>query len=197
MKTETIAALAVAVATHASAARAQAPAGAPPPTDARAPTSRHSIEASVYLHQLVHPGAQVGYSYRLLSTADEVHSLIVGVDVGTYVWLRHSIGVFVLPRVGYRLRTPGGFHAEVNMHAGYLQGVLASESFDVVDGAVVASGRAGYPYAYLGPSAGVGYAIRAIRVTPFARIGVQWQLPVFDQSLMRLVAAVGAEVAFR
>ncbi len=196
MNTEAIAAIAVAVATQASAARAQ-PRAVAPATEALAPTSRHSIEASVYLHQLVHPGAQVGYSYRLLSTANEVHSLIIGADVGTYVWLRHSIGAFVLPRVGYRLRTPGGFHAEVNVHAGYLQGVLASESYDVVDGAVVASGRAGYPYAYVGPSAGVGYSIRAIRVTPFARIGVQWQLPVFDQSLMRIVAAVGAEVAFR
>ena len=187
------AALAVSSLTRLSSAQSLAPQGA-----TAAPVSgRHSIEASLYLHQLTHPGVQVGYTFRALSTQDEAHSLVVGIDLGTYFWLRHSIGVFALPRVGYRLQTRGGFRAEVNMHAGYLQGVLASASVSVIDGAVVSAGRAGYPYAYLGPSVGVGYAIRAAHVTPFARLGAQWQLPVFDQSLMRLVAVVGAEVAFR
>ena len=160
-----------------------------------APRSRHTISASLYLHQLSHPGGQVGYSFDALRTANGAHALVVGAEVGGYYWPRHSIGVFVLPRIGYRGRTRGGFQAEVNLHAGYLQGVLASEAFAVVDGNVVPSNRAGFPYFYVGPSAGVGYAIPRTRVTPFVRVGVQWQLPVFDQSLLRLTVAVGVEVS--
>lgn len=167
-----------------------------PPTE-RVPGARHAVEASLYLHQLTHPGGQVGYTFYALRSANGRHALVLGADVGAYVWPRHSIGVFVLPRVGYRGRTAGGFQGEVSVHAGYLQGVLASEAFDVVDGNVVAASRAGYPYFFVGPSAGIGWAIPRVNVTPFVRVGVQWQLPVFDQSLMRLVAAVGVEVALR
>lgn len=177
------------------AAPSAAQPGSPPPD--RVPGARHAVEASLYLNQLTHPGGQVGYTFYALRSANGRHALVLGADVGAYLWPRHSLGVFVLPRVGYRGRTAGGFQGELNLHAGFLQGLLASESFDVIDGNVVPASRAGYPYFFLGPSVGIGWAIPRVNVTPFVRVGVQWQLPVFEQSLLRLVAAVGVEVALR
>lgn len=166
--------------------------GASPP---RVRDGRHSLEVSYYGLDYLRPGAQIGYSVRALQSRRKLHALVVGADVGSYYWARHSIGVHVVPRVGWRGRHPKhGLQGEANLHLGYMQGVLPSEAFEVVNGKVQPSGRAGYPYMVVGPTVGIGYFIESIGVTPFLRTGVHWQYPIFDQAVVRFNVALGVEV---
>lgn len=164
-------------------------------TPRRVRDGRHSLEVSYYGLNFLRPGAQVGYSFRALQSRRKLHALVVGADVGGYHWARHSIGVHVVPRVGWRGRHPKhGLQGEANLHLGYLQGVLPSEAFEVVNGQVQPSGRAGYPYMVVGPTVGIGYFIESIGVTPFLRTGAHWQYPIFDQAVARFNVALGVEV---
>lgn len=158
---------------------------------------RHSLEGSFYLSQLSHPGAQVGYSLRAAQTQSGGHALVLGADLGVYLWPRHDVGLFLLPRVSWRGRAAVGLQGEVSLHVGYLQGMLASENYTVSNGVVQGASRAGYPYLLVGPSAGLGWHFARAGVTPFFRAGALWQYPSFDFAMMRLTVAVGVEVALR
>jgi hypothetical protein len=156
--------------------------------------SRHSVEISWFGHQLTHPGLQGGYTYRLLQTESGRNALAVGADLGLYWWPNHSVGTFVLPRIGWRGRLAGGFQGEVNLHLGYVQGLLAGVAYRVdAAGNVSRSLSTGFPYLLVGPTAGVGWAF-ARGLTPFLRLGALWQTPVFGNALVRLVFMAGVEV---
>jgi hypothetical protein len=171
---------------------AQEPGAAAAPASGR--LGRHSIEAGFFGHNFTHSGGVIGYSFRALQTESKLHALVLGVDAGGYDWRRNEIGVFLLPRVGWRGRHRIGIQGEVNLHAGYLQGLLGSEAYQVVDGKVEPSSRAGYPYFIIGPSLGLGFRIDSIGVTPFGRVGAFWQTPSFDKTLLRFTSTFGIEV---
>lgn len=155
---------------------------------------RSSIEVAYFGQNFIRPGVQVGYSYRALQSPGRLHALVVGADAGAYFWLRHDFGVFVLPRVGWRGRHRAGLQGEANFHLGYLQSVLASPAYQVDAGQVVEASRAGVSNLLLGVTAGVGWFIPRAGVTPFARAGVVWHTPVFDQVMLRFVLNLGVEV---
>ena len=169
----------------------------PPLTSLVAPHRRegvHSVEFSYLGYNFNWPGFQVGYSYRPLESRQRLQALVVGVDVGSYYWPRHDIGVFILPRIGWRGRHRSGLQGEVNMAIGYAQSIVASESFDVVNGQVVSNGRPSYPLLMFGPSLGVGWFLPRWGVTPFARVGALFQYPNFDMTLIRFHVTAGVEV---
>lgn len=174
------------------------PATSPAPPSVAAPApgrqGRHSIEVAYLGHNFVHPGLQVGYSFRALQSPARLHALVLGVDAGAYAWLRHDIGVVVLPRVGWRGRHRVGLQGEASFHLGYLQSVLASPAYAVEAGQVVETSRAGVSNLLFGLTAGVGWFVPRAGVTPFARVGALWHTPVFDQLLLRFVLNLGVEV---
>lgn len=165
------------------------------PWSIRRLTSRHSVEVGYFGHNFTHPGGVIGYSYRALQTETRRAALVVGLDVGSYHWARNEIGVFVLPRVGFRGRHRVGLQGEVNLHFGYLQGMLAAPAYTVDNGRVESASRAGYPYFVIGPTVGVGWHIASIGITPFARVGAFWQTPSFDATLLRFMSTFGVEVS--
>jgi hypothetical protein len=155
----------------------------------------HSIEAGLVLYQLTRPGGQVGYSYRIVETPDRQHALVVGADLGVFVWPQREVGVFLLPRLGWRGRFDFGLQFEVAMRAGLLHSVPASEAYSVDEsGRVERHVSGGYTFADFGPALGVGWAIRELGLIPFVRAGVVWIAPVFDQFMLRFDVTVGAEV---
>lgn len=162
------------------------------PTDGR--LGRHSIEVAYFGQNFIRPGMQIGYSVRALQSSGRLHALVIGADVGAYAWLRHDIGVFLLPRIGWRGRHRAGLQGEANFHLGYLQSVLASPAYQVESGQVVEASRQGIANLLLGVTAGIGWFFPQAGVTPFARAGVLWHTPVFDQTLLRFVLNVGVEV---
>lgn len=164
------------------------------PSPAPGRQGRHSVEVAYFGHNFVHPGLQVGYSFRALQSSARLHALVVGVDAGTYAWLRHDIGVVVLPRIGWRGRHRVGLQGEANFHLGYLQSVLASPAYAVEAGQVVETSRAGVSNLLFGLTAGVGWFVPRAGITPFARVGALWHTPVFDQLLLRFVLNLGVEV---
>lgn len=166
--------------------------GGPLPATGR--QGRHSVEVAYFGHNFVHPGLQVGYSFRALQSRARLHALVVGVDAGAYAWLRHDIGVFVLPRVGWRGRHRVGLLGEASFHLGYLQSVLASPAYAVEAGQVVEVSRAGVSNLLFGVTAGCGWFFPRAGITPFARVGALWHTPVFDQLLLRFVMNLGVEV---
>ena len=165
------------------------------PADDRRATTRHSLEGAYFGHNFTHPGGLIGYSFRALETEDSLHALVVGADVGSYHWAHNEVGVFILPRAGWRGRHSIGLQGEVNFHLGYLQALLAGPAYSVINGEVESASRAGYSYFIFGPSIGVCWHIASVGITPFARIGANWQTPNFDQTLLRLTSTYGVEVA--
>ncbi|HNN94282.1 MAG TPA: hypothetical protein PKI03_18520 [Pseudomonadota bacterium] len=155
---------------------------------------RQSVEVAYFGQNFIRPGMQLGYSVRALQTPGRLHALVVGADVGAYAWLHHDFGVFVLPRLGWRGRHRVGLQGELNFHLGYLQSVLASPAYQVVGGQVVEASREGIANLLLGATAGVGWFLPTLGLTPFARVGALWHTPVFDQTMLRFVLNVGAEV---
>lgn len=194
----------VQIAPPAPAVEGPAPEPRPEPTIAAPPPAqpaiapgrhgRHSVEVAYFGQNFIRPGMQLGYSLRTLQTPGRRHALVVGVDVGAYAWLRHDFGVFVLPRLGWRGRHRVGLQGEVNFHLGYLQSVLASPAYKVESGQVVEASREGIANLLLGTTLGVGWFVPRLGLTPFARVGALWHTPVFDQTLLRFVLQVGAEV---
>lgn len=169
----------------------------PPPPASPVPEgrhSRHSFEVAYLGHNFIHPGLQVGYSFRPLQSPARLHALVLGIDAGAYAWLRHDIGALVLPRIGWRGRHRVGLQGEASFHLGYLQSLLASPAYQVEAGQVVEASRAGIANLLFGVTAGVGWFIPRAGVTPFARAGVLWHTPVFDQLLLRFVLNLGVEV---
>ncbi len=164
------------------------------PTPAPAREGRHSLEVAYFGAQLTRPGASLGYSFRALESRTRRHALVVGGDLGTYVWARHDIGLFVLPRIGWRGRHRSGLQGEVNAHLGYLQSFLPSPNYEVVDGEVREASRRGYPALMVGPTLGMGWYFPKLGLTPFVRAGAYWQYPVADQALVRLSLTLGFEV---
>lgn len=155
---------------------------------------RHSLEVAYLGHNFVHPGLQVGYSFRGLQSPARRHALVLGIDAGTYAWLRHDIGVYVLPRFGWRGRHRVGLQGEASFHLGYLQSLLASPAYAVESGQVVQASQAGIGNLLFGLTTGVGWFFPRAGVTPFARVGVVWHTPLFDQLLMRFILNLGVEV---
>lgn len=176
------------------------PIAAPPPPAPAGPKTpaqrqgRHSVEVAYMGHNFTHPGLQVGYSFRALQSPGRLHALVLGVDAGAYAWLRHDIGVYVLPRVGWRGRHRVGIQGEANFHLGYLQSLLASPAYAVESGQVVQASPAGIGNLLFGLTTGVGWFFPRAGVTPFARVGVVWHTPLFDQLLMRFILNLGVEV---
>jgi hypothetical protein len=166
-----------------------------PAEAARPRDGRHAIEAAYFGQNYTRPGGQLGYSYRALESRRRNHALVVGGDLGGYLWAKHDIGLVVTPRVGWRGKHPRlGLQGEANLHLGYLQGFLPSPNYEVVGGEVREASRAGYAYLVVGPTIGVGWFIPRIGLTPFVRTGAYWQYPVFDHALVRLSVAIGVEV---
>lgn len=171
------------------------PAAPPPDTQAaRRRDGRHSVEVSYFGYNFTWPGVVVGYSFRAVESPRRLHALVVGADLGTYVWPRHDVGLFVMPRLGWRGRHKSGFQGEVHFALGYLHSFVSDESFGVVDGKVVSNGRPGYPMLLFGPSAGIGWFIARWGVTPFARVGALFEYPNFDALLTRFQVSAGVEV---
>ncbi len=168
--------------------------GSLPPAVPEGRPGRHSLEVAYLGHNFVHPGLQVGYSFRALQSPTRRHALVLGVDAGGYAWLRHDFGVFVLPRVGWRGRHRSGLQGEVNFHLGYLQSLLSSPAYAVEAGQVVEASRAGIANLLFGATAGIGWLFPRAGLTPFARLGAVWHTPVFDQLLMRFVLNLGVEI---
>lgn len=169
----------------------------PEPPVVRPATTReghHMLSAAYLGYNFNWPGAEVGYGYRVLESPQRRHALVVGADAGVWVWPRHDIGVFVMPKIGWRGRHAAGLEGSVDMRVGYLHTLTASESFSVEDGAVVSDGRVGYPMLMASPQLGVGWFFDKIGVAPFARVGVLVQYPNFDATLLRFVVTAGVEV---
>jgi hypothetical protein len=180
-----------------AAVASPAPTAAPLHAEER-PATRdavHSVEAGVVLYQLTRPGGQVGYSYRIVETPDRQHALVVGADLGAFVWPQREVGIFLLPRVGWRGRFDVGLQFEVVMRVGLLHSVPASEAYSVDEsGRVEGHVSGGYTFVDFGPALGIGWAIRELGLIPFVRAGVVWIAPVFDQYMLRFDLTVGAEV---
>jgi hypothetical protein len=164
------------------------------PNEARVREGRHSLEAAFFGAQLTRPGGSLGYSYRALESRKKLHALVVGGDLGSYHWARHSVGLFVLPRIGWRGRHRSGLQGEANLHLGYLHELLPSRNYEVVGGEVREAPNRGYPALMVGPTLGIGWYVARIGLTPFVRTGAYWQYPVADQALVRLSLTVGVEV---
>lgn len=164
------------------------------PAGERVRDGRHAVELAYFSAHLTRPGGSLGYSYRALTSAKQLHALVVGVDLGGYHWARHDIGAFVLPRVGWRGRHRSGLQGEVNLHLGYLHSFLPSANYEVVGGEVRRAPNTGYPALMVGPTAGFGWYFARVGLTPFARVGAYWQYPVADQALVRLSLTLGLEV---
>jgi hypothetical protein len=164
------------------------------PTSPAVRDGRHSVEVGFFGAQLTRPGGTLGYSYRALESRNRLHALVVGGELGSYYWVRHDIGVFVLPRIGWRGRHRSGLQGEVNAHLGYLHSFLPSPNYSVVDGEVVRAPNRGYPALMVGPTVGIGWYFPRFGLTPFTRVGAYWQYPVADQALVRLSLSVGLEV---
>jgi hypothetical protein len=155
---------------------------------------RHVLSAAYLGYNFNWPGAEVGYSYRAIESPLRRHALVVGADVGVWVWPRHDIGVFVTPKLGWRGRHRVGLEGSLDMRVGYLHSMTASESFSVQDGVVVSDGRVGYPMLIASPQVGVGWFFDTVGVAPFVRAGVIVQHPNFDATLLRFHVTAGVEV---
>lgn len=163
-----------------------------PPPEVR--EGRHSVELSYFGYQLTRPGGLLGYSFRALQSRRRLHALVVGADLGGFVWPKNSIGMLALPRVGWRGRHRIGLQGEANFHLGYQHTFLPSENYEVVDGVAMKARNSGYPSLLFGGTIGVGWFFPKVGLTPFARLGAFGQFPVFDQLLVRLSVSVGIEV---
>lgn len=162
-----------------------------------APTARegrHSVELSYFGYQLTRPGGLLGYSWRAVESRRRLHALVVGADVGGFVWPHNSIGLLALPRVGWRGRHRSGLQGEANFHLGYQHTFLPGENYEVVGGVAMKAPNSGYPSMLFGGTIGIGWFFPRVGLTPFARLGALGQFPVFDQLLARLSMSVGIEV---
>lgn len=183
------------VATPAAAAPGVPPSSAADSAnDAKVRAGRHSLELAYFSAHLTRPGGSLGYSFRALESRKKLHALVVGADLGGYHWARHSVGLLVLPRIGWRGRHRSGLQGEVNLHLGYLHTFLPSQNYEVVEGEVREAPNTGYPALMVGPTLGIGWYFARVGLTPFVRAGSYWQAPVADQALVRLSLTLGLEV---
>jgi hypothetical protein len=164
------------------------------PAPAQVRAGRHSLELAYFGAHLTRPGGSLGYSFRALESRKKLHALVVGGDLGSYYWARHSVGLFVLPRIGWRGRHRSGLQGEVNLHLGYLHEFLPGRNYEVVGGEVREVRHRGYPALMVGPTLGMGWYFARVGMTPFLRVGSYWQYPVADQALVRLSLTLGVEV---
>jgi len=159
--------------------------------------SKHSFSLSYFGQNFTHPGGSVGYGYRLLTTKNDLHALVVGAELGGYYWPRHDAGVFLTPRIGWRGRHRIGLQGEIDGHLGYLQTLLPSPTYRVVNGRVEET-LTSFPFLWTGVTAGIGWYFKDVAgkvdIAPFSRVGAFWQYPMFDQALLRLVVQAGVEV---
>lgn len=155
---------------------------------------RHSVELSYFGYQLTRPGGLLGYSWRAVESRRRRHALVVGADVGGFVWRHNSVGLLALPRVGWRGRHRSGLQGEANFHLGYQHTFLPSANYEVVGGVAMKAANSGYPGMLFGGTLGIGWFFPRVGLTPFARVGAYGQFPVFDQLLARLSLSVGIEV---
>lgn len=180
---------AVALAGASEAAHAE-----PPTAPGAAREGRHVLSAGYLVYNLNWPGVELGYGYRAVESPERRHALVVGVDVGTYVWPRHDVGVYALPRVGWRGRHRVGLEGSLDVRFGYLHTIPASPSFQVIDGEVERGGGGGYPMWMASPQLGVGWFFPRAGVAPTVHLGAMLQHPVFDALVIRFHVSVGLEV---
>jgi hypothetical protein len=181
-----------------SVAAASAPASTAPASLASpSAPSRHSVSLAYFGLNFVQPGGSLGYSYRALVTADDLHALVVGAELGSYIWPRNHVGVFLTPRVGWRGRHRSGLQGEVDFHLGLLQAVTPG-TYTVTSG-VATQGTASVSYLVFGGTLGVGWQFSnvgrpGLALVPFVRAGALAQYPNFDAILIRFVMSAGMEV---
>ncbi len=166
-------------------------------SESPAPRSRHSVSLAYFGLNFLQPGGSLGYSFRALATADDLHALVVGAELGSYLWPRNHVGVFLTPRIGWRGRHRSGLQGEVDLHAGLLQAVAPGTYR--VSGGVASQSTVSFSYLFVGGTLGIGWqfsnvARPGLALVPFARAGVFTQYPNFDAALVRFAMSIGMEV---
>lgn len=164
---------------------------------------KHIVTIAYFGDEITHPGFQIGYTYKALSSKNAQHSLLIGSYVGAYRFPFHSRGVFITPIIGYQLQRPKGFQYDFQVGIGYLHTFAEGQVLLYRDGAfskVFDKGVSRSMLPYL--STGIGWHIKNIArsqvgLTPFMRLGMYGYYPVNTLWSYRLHCSVGVEITFR